>query len=127
AITGMRAGTHCNVGGGSPDSGLSDLALIWMVARVRALTALEFDLMSVKNNIDPTIEGFVVASAKGWVLDEHWPHYRAILSPVAIRHGYLFNTPAPGKVNINERVHWSALAKRTSSTTPPYNPPNLPN
>jgi Uncharacterized alpha/beta hydrolase domain (DUF2235) len=40
------AGSHCNVGGGYPDSGLSDLALIWMVARVRALTGLEFDLLS---------------------------------------------------------------------------------
>lgn len=29
------AGTYCNVGGGYPDSGLSDLALIWMVARAR--------------------------------------------------------------------------------------------
>jgi uncharacterized protein (DUF2235 family) len=120
------AGAHCNVGGGYPDSGLSDLALIWMVARVRALTELEFDLTSVKSNLKPNTGGSVVDSAKGWFLDEHWPHYRAILSPVAIHHGYLFNTPAPGEVHINERVHWSALAKRISCTTSPYNPPNLP-
>jgi Uncharacterized alpha/beta hydrolase domain (DUF2235) len=115
------AGAHCNVGGGYPDSGLSDLALIWMVARVRALTGLEFDLTSVKTNTKPNIGGSVVDSAKGWFLDEHWPHYRAILSPVAIHHGYLFNTPAPNEAHINERVHWSVLAKRISCTTSPYN------
>ena len=120
------AGAHCNVGGGYADSGLSDLALIWMVARVRALTGLEFDLTSVKTNTKPNIGGSVVNSAKGWFLDEHWPHYRAILSPIAIHHGYLFNNPSPDKVHINERVHWSALAKRISCTTSPYNPPNLP-
>ena len=119
------AGAHCNVGGGYPDSGLADLALIWMVARVRALTGLAFDLTSLKTNTKPNIGGSVVNSAKGWFLDEHWPHYRAILSPTAIHHGYLFNTPAPDKVHINERVHWSALAKRISCTTSPYNPPNL--
>jgi hypothetical protein len=95
-----------------------------MVARVRALTGLEFDLTSVKTNTKPNIGGSVVDSAKGWFLDEHWPHYRAILSPVAIHHGYLFNTPAPGEVHINERVHWSALAKRISCIL--YDPPNLP-
>jgi hypothetical protein len=100
--------------------------LIWMVARVHALTGLEFDLTSVKTNTKPNIGGSVVDSAKGWFLDEHWPHYRAILSPVAIHHGYLFNTPAPNEVHINERVHWSVLAKRISSTTSPYEPPNLP-
>jgi hypothetical protein len=82
--------------------------------------------MSVKANTNPNIVGSVVDSAKGWPLDEHWPDYRAILSPVAIHHGYFFNTPAPDEMHINEWVHWSALAKRTSSTRSPYSPPNLP-
>jgi uncharacterized protein (DUF2235 family) len=76
------AGAHRNVGGGYPDSGISDLALIWMIARVRALTGLEFDMASVKSNAKPNIAGAVVDSTKGWFLDEHWPHYRAILSPM---------------------------------------------
>ena len=101
------------------------MALVWMIARVRALTGLEFDMASVRSNTKPNMEGTVVDSTKGWFLDEHWPHYRAILSPVAIHHGYLFNTPAPDKMNINERVHWSALAKRISCRTSPYDPPNL--
>jgi len=36
-------GVHSNVGGGYPDTGLSDLALDWMIKRVRAHTPLEFD------------------------------------------------------------------------------------
>ena len=48
------------------------------------------------------------------------------MSAIAIHHGYFFNTPAPNEVHINERVHWSALAKRGSGATPLYNPPNLP-
>jgi uncharacterized protein (DUF2235 family) len=120
------AGAHRNVGGGYPDSGLSDLALIWIIARVHTLTGLEFDLPSVMSNTRPNLGGVVVDSTKGWFLDEHWPHYRVVLSPAAIHHGYLFNSAAPDEENINERVHWSVLSKRTSSSTPPYNPPNLP-
>jgi uncharacterized protein (DUF2235 family) len=119
------AGAHGNVGGGYADTELSDLALIWMVARVRALTGLEFNFASVKAIARPNIVGSVIDSAEGWFIDEHWPHYRAILPPVAIHYGYFFNTPTPGEVHINERVHWSALAKRSATT--PYKPPNLPN
>ena len=54
------AGAHCNVGGGYPESGLSDLALMWMIARLRALTGLEFDMASVKSNTKPNIAGAVV-------------------------------------------------------------------
>ena len=45
---------------------------------------------------------------------------------MAIHHGYIFNSAAPDEENINERVHWSAIAKRGSGATPLYNPPNLP-
>ncbi len=60
-----------------------------MVARVRTLTGLEFDVGSVKSNTKPNLGGVVIDSTKGWILDEHCPHYRTILSPVAIHHGYL--------------------------------------
>src|SRR6516165_1537266 len=39
---------------------------------------------------------------------------------------YLFNSAVSNEQNINERVHWSVLAKRESGATPLYNPPNLP-
>jgi hypothetical protein len=48
-----------------------------------------------------------------------------VLSPVAIDHGYLMNTENPAEEHINERVHWSVLAKRASAE-PAYSPSNLP-
>jgi hypothetical protein len=54
------AGVHCSVGGGYADAGLSDRALIWMIARVQALTGLEFDSIAVKASTKPNIDGEVV-------------------------------------------------------------------
>jgi len=119
------AGAHCNVGGGYADSGLSDLALIWMVARVQALTGLEFDADAVRSSTKPTINGAVVDSTEGWLVDHTFPHYRVVLSPVAIDHGYLMNTEDPSEEHINERVHWTVLAKRANAQES-YSPPNLP-
>jgi uncharacterized protein (DUF2235 family) len=126
------AGVHCNVGGGYPDAGLSDQALIWMIARIHALTALEFDAAQVKAATKPNIEGEVVDSAKGWIIDEKFPHYRVILSPEAIRHGLLFNKAKPDEMHVNERVHWSVMKKLGRRCLvfgvpdAPYAPPNLP-
>ena len=119
------AGAHSNVGGGYADSGLSDQALIWMIARVQALTGLEFDLAAVQSNTKPNIGGVVVDSTQGWPVDHLFPHYRTILSPVAIHHGYLSNSKDPTEEHINERVHWSVIAKRTNVAAMRYSPPNL--
>jgi hypothetical protein len=119
------AGAHCNVGGGYPDAGLSDQALIWMIARIQALTGLEFDNNAIKAGTRPNIEGAIVDSTVGWPLDHALPHYRTVLSPVAIHHGYLTNSNDPGQEHINERVHWSVIAKHRV-LSPSYNPPNLP-
>jgi len=119
------AGAHCNVGDGYADSGLSDLALIWMVARVQALTGLEFDADAVRSSTKPIINGAVVDSTEGWLVDHTFPHYRVVLSPVAIDHGYLMNTEDPSEEHINERVHWTVLAKRANAQES-YSPPNLP-
>ena len=120
------AGAHSNVGGGYADSGLSDQALIWMIARVRALTRLEFNDVAITGNTKPDIGGLVIDSTEGWPLDHYFPHYRKILSPVAIHHGYLLNTQDPAEENINERIHWSVFAKHAGNNTPLYRPPNLP-
>ena len=121
------AGAHCNVGGGYPDSGLSDLALIWMIARVQALTQLEFDSAAIKANTTPDFGGLVVDSTKGWWFDHLFPHYRTVLSPHAIHHGYLFNQMKTDEENIDERVHWSVLQKRNAGAYNPRNlPPNIP-
>ena len=63
------AGVHCNVGGGYPDKGLSDLALLWMIARTRALTELGFDVDAVKTALHPDIDGEIYNSAKGWLFE----------------------------------------------------------
>jgi uncharacterized protein (DUF2235 family) len=121
------AGAHENVGGGCPDSGLSDEALIWMIARVQALTGLEFDPQAVKSNAKPNVGGEVLDSTEGiWLLDHYFPHYRTILSPMAIHHGYIMNTEDPTEEHINERVHWSVIEKRRARTTAIYDPRNLP-
>ena len=120
------AGAHCNVGGGYPDAGLSDQALVWMIARLQVLTGLEFDIDAVKAGTRPNIAGAVVDSTKGWPIDHAFPHYRKVLSPAAIHHGYLSNTEDPSEEHINERIHWSVIAKHQAQTAPLYVPPNLP-
>jgi uncharacterized protein (DUF2235 family) len=120
------AGAHCNVGGGYPDAGLSDQALVWMIARLQALTGLEFDIDAVKAGTRPNIAGAVIDSTKGWPIDHAFPHYRKVLSPDAIHHGYLSNTENPNEEHINERIHWSVIAKHQAQTAPLYAPSNLP-
>lgn len=126
------AGVHSSVGGGYADAGLSDQALIWLIARVQALTGLRFDTTAVKATITPNIDGEVVNSSKGWPISQLLPHQRIILSPDAIHHGIFFNRRNRTEEHINERVHWSVLAKRGRPCTyygkpnTPYAPPNLP-
>ena len=63
------AGAHSNVGGGYSQTGLSDQALVWMIARVRALTNMEFDIAAVRSNTKANIAEAVVDSTEGWVID----------------------------------------------------------
>ena len=126
------AGVHCNVGGGYPDKGLSDLALLWMIARTRALTELGFNVDAVKTALHPDIDGEIYDSAKGWLFDSLFPHSRPMFSPDALSHGYFTNAGDPKEEHINERVHWSVLAKVGrpcaifGKAGTPYDPPNLP-
>ena len=120
------AGAHCNVGGGYVECGLSDQALVWMIARVQALTSLEFDIDAVRLNTKPDLAGAVIDSTQGWLVDHAFPHYRTVLSPVAIQHGYFSNSQNPVEQNINERVHWSVIAKRGAASGATYAPANLP-
>ena len=127
------AGVHCNIGGGYPDSGLSDAALIWIIARIQALTGLAFDPVAVKAATRAaSVNGEVYNSSKGWIIDETFPHSRVVLSPVAIDHGAFFNTPNPDEEHVNERIHWSVLRKLGQPCTmlgrsnTPYRPSNVP-
>lgn len=126
------AGVHSNVGGGYEDAGLSDIALTWMIARARALTGLAFDLDAVKTALKPDIDGEIYDSAKKWVVDSNFPRHRAMFSPDAVAHSYVTNAGDAKEEHINERAHWSVLAKLGrkcrifDSPDTPYDPPNLP-
>ena len=127
------AGAHTNVGGGEPDSGLSTLALIWMIARIQALTSLALDLKAVRVvGLQANVDGEVYDSTRGWPIDHLWPLLRKVLSPDAIEHGLIRSELDPLKEHINERVHWSTLKKRRRRCTifgvkdVPYEPTNLP-
>jgi uncharacterized protein (DUF2235 family) len=127
------AGVHSNVGGGYADAGLSDVALLWMIARIEALTGLEFDPAAAKAATSAVnLDGEVVDSSQGWIIDQLFPHYRVVLSPDAIEHKAFANTPNPKWENIDERVHWSVVKKRGRPCTyygkpdAPYEPRNLP-
>jgi hypothetical protein len=97
-----------------------------MIARTQALTGLEFNASAIRSATRANVGGTVVDSTVGWPLDHLAPHYRKVLSPVAVRHGYFENSEDPTEEHINERVHWSVLAKRQDRTTRPYSPQNLP-
>ncbi|HXZ17453.1 MAG TPA: DUF2235 domain-containing protein [Roseiarcus sp.] len=127
------AGVHSNIGGGYAETGLSDAALIWMIARIASLTKLEFDADAVKEMVrGANVDGEVVDSTKGWIIDEWAPHFRTILSPDAIDHRALANVKDSARFHVNERVHWTTLKKRGrrciyyGKPDTPYEPPNLP-
>jgi hypothetical protein len=50
-------GAHANVGGGYVDQHLAHQALVWMIARVMALTGLEFDADYVRQTTTPSALG----------------------------------------------------------------------
>ncbi|RBP02112.1 putative alpha/beta hydrolase family protein DUF2235 [Roseiarcus fermentans] len=126
-------GAHSNVGGGYAETGLSDAALIWMVARIEALTGLEFDADAVRAMTrSANVDGEVVDSSKGWIIDQFAPHFRAILAPAAVEHRAFTNVSNPEVANVGERVGWLTLKKRgrpcldLGKPATPYQPPNLP-
>jgi hypothetical protein len=120
------------VGGGYADAGLSDRALIWMIARMMALTPLEFDPVAIRTCVKPAIDGEVRDSSIGWPVSRLFPHTRAVLAPDAIHHGIFFNTRRPQEEHINERLHWSVQEKHGrlcnyfGVPNTPYLPPNVP-
>ncbi|MBO0756714.1 MAG: DUF2235 domain-containing protein, partial [Bradyrhizobiaceae bacterium] len=115
------SGVHSNVGGSYRLSGLSDLALIWMMARVADLTELEFDKDVIADNFWPCAACSLYNSVPRWaLLDRLLPNRRKVLSDRKQEY-------------INEKVHWSVVERRgkigivdeTKYAT--YRPKNLPN
>ena len=58
------AGVHSEVGGGSSDTGLPDIALLWMIYKAQAC-GLEIDQEAVNDSIHPTWSGYLEGELKG--------------------------------------------------------------
>ncbi|MFO1126093.1 MAG: DUF2235 domain-containing protein [Methylocystis sp.] len=103
-------GVHCNVGGGYAESGLSDIALIWMIARTQALTGLSFDNDAIRRVLTPNIDGDIPDSAEKYPIDKNFPRSREMFATGAPANSLLWGGD-PDQEHVNEKVHWSVLAK----------------
>lgn len=106
-------GVHCNVGGGYPDRGLSDIALIWMIARVQEWTQLEFDNNNVRMETGcetgANIDGEVYDSSPWipYIVSNTYNFFESFFHPAGRRILY----KESGDNKINETVHWSVKLK----------------
>lgn len=111
------AGVHGNVGGGVEDSRMSDLALRWMIDRVRAHSGLHFDEGYVDTLNDDDVTGEIYETRTllySWskvhpfvrLIDQKEVE-RRFLQCLSERH----NRPDAGKEFVNEMIHWSAAAR----------------
>lgn len=115
------AGTHADVGGGWPESGLSDIALLWMAERVSALTDLAIDVGKLKRAAVPDTLGVQHYSAKGWVytFSRLAPFIRLVgqdSAAISKRRRGWFRTWRTSKlgpefVSLNEAIHESVFAR----------------
>ncbi len=99
------AGAHANVGGGYADSGLSDLAFLWMVQKAEA-GGLTFDQQELAQNVRMNVLGELRNSRIG--LYRLFPEY---IRPI-------------GRV-YTEDIDPSALQRRAEAQDPVYHPPNF--
>ncbi len=99
-------GVHSNIGGSYADSGLSDRALYWMIARA-AKTGLKFQEEYLERRIDPNYHG-ELRDSMSFMYRLLWPHSRLIGNQEVV----------------DEFVHFSAM-KRMHHATNSYRPKNL--
>ena len=91
--------------------------------RAQALTGLEFNEEAVKSNTKPDVGGAVIELDEGALATRPlFPAAQDDLYPVAIQHGPFINRENPDEEHIDERVHWTMIAKRERRTTPTYQP-----
>jgi uncharacterized protein (DUF2235 family) len=101
------AGVHSNIGGGYQGSGLSDLALTWILEKATAC-GLAFNEAYVQQHSHPDAFGELRDSKTGLY---------ALLSDA-------FRPIGKGKQS-NETVHASAITRLEQAQQPRYRPPNL--
>lgn len=114
-------GSHANVGGGFPDTALSDIALLWMAERAMALTGVAFDLAKLRAMIRPDPLGELVSPTSDGIyrVSRVLPFVRLIRQSEAgippLRRATLgtwrTNRLEDGLETVNESIHPSALAR----------------
>lgn len=110
------AGSHADVGGGWPETHLSDIALLWMVERVQATTDLAIDIDRLKRECRPDHLGLQHDSSTGrlYAFSRIKPYVRLIqqsLNDAASARRWRTGRLARGLVSLNETVHESALQR----------------
>jgi uncharacterized protein (DUF2235 family) len=137
------AGNHADVGGGHPETGLSDVTLLWMAERIQSVTGLALEAETFVQT-RPDSLGPQHSVAQGWIFT--WsgflPFIRLIkqameaIPPLRLK---LLGTLRSGKLprgeeTINESIHDSVLERfgqqvielhRERSRTITYEPRNL--
>jgi uncharacterized protein (DUF2235 family) len=117
-------GVHSNVGGGWPDSSISDLALTWMIRRVQASSELSFDEDYIAKHFRPDpLGGIYDSRTLPYTMSRVFP-YQRLLGQNAVRSSGLrrllnrvkggdlrANRPHEGGEFVNEMIHWSALER----------------
>jgi uncharacterized protein (DUF2235 family) len=99
------AGAHSNIGGGYRRAGLSDLALIWMIARVDELTDLEFDDEYIQAHFWPCAACSLYRSNRGLLGGVH-RYLRPIPQGIRGVGAAVVATPKKERI-LNAKVHWS--------------------
>jgi len=126
-------GSHANVGGGCEDSGLSDLALDWMLKRVaRYCPELRLSQQeSWPRQLSPSYRGQLY-DARGWMFwRSRWRPLMRLINRCDLGRAWRCRLPEirPHSRPIGEMVHWSALARweetKAGRRRERYSPRNL--
>jgi hypothetical protein len=126
-------GSHANIGGGCDDTGLSDLALDWMLKRL-ARHCPELKLSPVDNWARPLAPSYrgKLYDGRSWLFwRSRWRPLVRLINRCDLGRAWLCRLPAvrPHSRPIAEMVHWSALARweetKTGSRRQRYQPRNL--
>lgn len=105
-------GVHSNIGGGYDSTGLSDLALAWMIGRVNEKTGLQFNEDDVMTNVWPCTADTLYRSATRPafmrardVLPGAFPLVRSRLR--RLRRWWKGQDTKVAIQRVNEKLHWS--------------------
>ena len=114
-------GTHADIGGIWSETGLSDIAVLWMAEKIQAATGLALDMEQLRRQSRADPLGMQHAPGSGWRdrLSRRLPYLRLVQQntgsvPRGRRRllGYLRTSKLPGgHVSQNEKIDESAFAR----------------